>query len=57
MAHVLPFSCLTPGIQLVLGRKPPQGSSGSFLLAATVGQVVSTAGRAALGRALLARGA
>ncbi len=57
VAQLLPFSYLTDGFQLVLHGNPPYGSSLSFLIAAAAFLVVSVAGCAALGRALLSRGA
>ncbi|MHB1501363.1 MAG: ABC transporter permease [Candidatus Dormibacteria bacterium] len=57
VAQLLPFSYLTDGFQLVLHGNPPYGSSLSFLVAAAAFLVVSVVGCAALGRALLSRGA
>ena len=56
VAQFLPFSYLHEGFQLVLGGNPPYGDPLTFLIAAVVFLVVSVAGTAALGRAILARG-
>lgn len=57
VAQVLPFSYLSDGFQLCLHGNPPYGSSLNFLLAAIAFGLVSAGASAALGRALLARGA
>ncbi|MGH7611471.1 MAG: ABC transporter permease [Candidatus Dormibacteria bacterium] len=57
VAQFLPFSYLQEGFELLLGGNPPYGDPLAFLLAAVGFAVAAALGAAALGRALLARGA